>query len=337
MPSDPRIARALDLLERPIEQYRSAVASTLEEVRGHMIAGRADVQARAGRLQEQLGPFAGGRIDAGRLAVLLGSRDSLDAAALQRLERAADTLRDLVSRGKALFQVAVGPGGDLYAAVSSQLATMGRAFSAARIAAAARAGGAAPGLDEEAALGGFPFSEWNAAERALAPPLVVATNGADLVSGALAPFLDGGQKILLIVDGPCAPAPLVRLITPAVLVIQAHEFVELERIAGSPGPAVGALLPASAVRFVHDPALGPSAWQRLSVQMPADSRTARIGGITAAQQLDELRQLELLATHPPAPPLATATPPTATPADPVDRLAAWLLQQSNMAGAVPSE
>jgi hypothetical protein len=330
MPSDPRVARALELLSVPIGRYRSAVATTLEEVRGHLANGRADARASARRLGEQLGPFAGGRIDPARLSVMLGDRDSLDEPALQRLQSAADALGAVLGRGD-LFELKLAAGGDLAGAVSSQLATIGRAFAAARIASAARQGGSPSGLDEAAVVESFPFSEWTAGERRLAPPLVVVVAGADLVPGALAPFIDGALKMLLIVEAPSAPAPLVRLITPDVLVVQAHEFAELTTLAGWPGPAVGALVPAAAARFVHAPGAGPHVWQRTMLHQAAQPHRVRVGGFSPWQQAEELRQLETLAAHPPA---ATAVRDASSPtaaADPADHLAAWLLRQADLA------
>ena len=55
---------------------------------------------------------------------------------------------------------------------------------------------------------------------------------------------------------------------------------------------------------------------------------------TAAQQSEELRQLEWLAAPPPAPVVAAAEVETST-ADPVDRLAAWLLQQAQIPAPPP--
>lgn len=333
MPSDPRVTRAFELLAKPIEQYRTAVATTLEEVRGHLAAGRSDRQAHAARLQSQLGAFGAGRIDTTRLSTLLGNREALDVPSLQRLERASDTLRNIVSRGSDLLHLTILRGDDMGLCVSARLALIGRAFAAARIAAAAH-NRAASGLDEAVALSTFPFAEWSASERKLAPPLVISVEGADLVAGGLAPFLDGMQKFLLIVDGPSAPAPLVRLITPGVLVIQGHDFPDFEVMTAWTASAVAALVPETAVRFTHDPAAGSRPWQRLSVHMPPDGRIARIGGLTAPQQSEELRQLEGLAAPPPAPVVA-APEAGASTADPVDRLAAWLLQQAQVPAPPP--
>jgi hypothetical protein len=177
----------------------------------------------------------------------------------------------------------------------------------------------------------------------------VTVHGTDLVAGALAPFLDGLQKLLLIVEGGCSPAPLVRLISPGVLVIQAHELEELSALAERRFPAVGALLPVSAVRFVHDPDAGAEPWRRLSVRPGLPSRIARLGPLSGAQQTEELRQLEVLAAMPVLPGLESRAPafakasagkptpgpraPNPQPGDSADRLAAWLLQQANLAAA----
>jgi hypothetical protein len=283
-------------------------------------------------LRDQLGVFAAGRIDTSRLATVLGTRDALDLNALKRLEAASLVLRNIVSRGRDLFVVAVPPGGDMALAVSNALAAIGRAFAAARIAAAARSG-AASGLDEPKMLDAFPFAEWNAAERRLAPPLVVTVSGADLVATALAPFVDGAQKFVLIVDGACAPAPLVRLVTPGTLVVQAHDPKDLATFVSRSTTGVAALLPQTTIRFVHDPAAGAAPWQRLTVSGTPEARLTRVGGWTGAQQSEEVRQLEALAAAPPASTVVAApatAPPAVTPGntDPIDRLAAWLLQQA---------
>lgn len=331
MPSDPRVTRALTSLAVPIAQYRAAVTATLEEIRGYVAAGRSNADARAERLRGQLGPFAGGRVDPGRLARLLGDGGGVDEVSLGRLERAADTLRSLGAGSDSLFFAAVPAGGRLPECAAGLLATIGRAFAAARVAAAARGGRPAEGLDEELALYSFPFAEWTTAERRLAAPIVVTVDGADLNAGALAPLLDGGQKILLIVDGPCAPAPLARLITPGVFVMQAHDSKELDRLGDWPGAGIGALVPASCARFVHDPAAGHDSWQRLTVEMPAGAQIGRINGLSAAQQKDELHHLLTLA----APPQTAAAAPDAAQArpaaEPADRLASWLLQQAGLA------
>jgi hypothetical protein len=332
MPSDPRVARALDAFAPSLERYRETLASTLEDVRGHLARGRAGTEARARRLGEQLGPFAGGRIDAGRLAAVLTDPHALDASALERLERVSAVLAELVAHGNSLFMLAVQPGADLAACVSARLAGIGRAFAAARIAAAACRGGQASGLDEGRALDAFPFAAWSAAERRLAPPLVVAVQGTDFTPAGLASFLDGEQKLVLIVEGASAPAGLVRLITPGVLVLQAHDPADLDRVGRWAGAGVAALVEPPAPRFVHDPAGGAHPWQRLVLQEVPDEPAAPVGPFTLAQQAEELRQLQALAT-PSALPADTPAVERAPAApldegDPAERLAAWLVQHA---------
>lgn len=328
MPSDPRVPRTLAMLAPPLAGFRAAVTATLEEIRGYLSAGRSQADTRAARLRDQLGPFAGGRIDTSRLAALLGDDGTLDAASIARLDRVSRVLHDVARDGDDLFTVDVPPGAGLAGAVASRLSSIGRAFAAGRIAPAARSG-AASELDEGRALDAFPFSAWTSAERAMAPPLVVRVGGADLTAGALAPFLDGRQQIVLIVHGPCAPAPLVRLITPGVLVMQQHDVAQLTLLAGWRGAAIAAVMPASAVRFVHDPSAGEESWRRLSVEVAPDGPLSRIGGLSAAQQKEELRQLQTLALRPEMPVVARA--PGVEPApDPADHLASWLLQQAGL-------
>jgi len=331
MPSDTRLANAVGALAAPIEHYRSAVATTLEEVRGYLTAHRSGVDGRATRLKAELGRFAEGRIDVLKLAGVLGEEQALDPAALRDLECAFETLTAIANRGAGLFHVEVAPAGDVTSAVAARLAEAGRAFAAARMAALASRRQAPPETGSAPALDAFGFFRWNAGERRLAPPLVASVGGGDLRVGGLADFLDGGQKIVLVVDGECAPAPLARLITPNTLVIQTDNAEGLARLASWPGPAVAALVPASSARFVHDPAGGSETWHRLTLQhLPEAPRTA-VGGLSPAQQAEDLRQLAALSTAPKASPPAEmpagAAPPTA---DPVDHLAAWLLQQANL-------
>ena len=331
MPSDPRVIEALRLLQPAIARYRQAVAATLEDVRGDVAASRLDAQGRLNGMKAQLGAFASGRIDVERLASLVGDRARVDATAAARLQAAYDTLTEIADRGDDLFIVEVPA--HLGAAVAAQLAEIGRAFAAARVIAMARGSAAALPMDEAHALSRFPFAEWIQAERRLAPPLVVITHGRDLNAGMLTPYIDGGLKIVLLVDGPCAPAPLVRSITPNVFVMQAHDVKELASLAEWPGPAIGALVPPTGARFVHDPSAGPELWQRLTIGRGRDGRLARLGGLSAAQQNEELLQLEALATPPVAvaAPVAEVTAPAgAAGPDPAARLAAWLLQQANL-------
>jgi hypothetical protein len=117
-----------------------------------------------------------------------------------------------------------------------------------------------------------------------------------------------------------------------VFVMQTADPADVQRLAAFEGPAVGAVVPESAARFVHDPATGSETWQRLAVTyLPEKDPKGSIGGLSGFQQAQELRQLKALAARP------AATAPAAEPGaaaqpleNPVDKLAAWLLTQADL-------
>jgi hypothetical protein len=178
-------------------------------------------------------------------------------------------------------------------------------------------------------LESLPFGQWSIDERRLAPPLVVSLAGADLRPSALAEYMDGDMKLVLVVDGPATPAPLIRLITPRTFVAQTAEVDAVERLAAWDGPGVVALMPEGTAMFVHDPSEGEHLAERLSVtSQPDGSGLRRIGPFTVAQQRDELQQLSSLAAA------RASTAPAGDSAeagaeDPVGKLAAWLLTQAD--------
>ena len=90
----------------------------------------------------------------------------------------------------------------------------------------------------------------------LRPPLVIEVEGQDLRPASMAELLEGGQKIVLVVNGPAAPAPLVRLITPGVTVIQTDDPAELSALGAVAGPGIAALMPEGAAKFMHLPGKG---------------------------------------------------------------------------------
>lgn len=327
MPSDARADRALELLRAPIESYRSAVAAAAAELRSRIETQRTPAQARSSRTQAELGSFATGRLNAERFAALLGPTAEGDAIALGRMERAVETLDELLRTGDALFRVDVPSGGDLMAAVTDALARAGRAFGAARAAEAARAGAYA--ARHNGLFAAFPFRRWNAAERAIAPPLVVEVDGADLACAGLADLLDGRVRVVLVVRGPAPAAPLAGLISPSVFVAQASDADAVEALAGSDGPGVVALLPEGCARFVHDPT--QPAGERLVVETMPDSGAVKVvGGVSAFRQREELGRLGWMVA---ALAVGTARTGTGTGAaaevvEPADRLAAWLLRQA---------
>ena len=329
MPSDPRVHDALAQLAAPIAAFRGAAALAAERVRGYLATAAEARDDRVERMRAELGVFAAGRIDAARLAALVGGGATLDAGARRRLERAEGVLRDVASSADEAFVVEVPTGGDVAAAATGALAKLGRAFGAALVAELARSG-ALDGASHDGLLDAMAPSAWNRGERLLAPPLVVAVDGADLRAGALAELIDHGMRVVLVIRGACAPAPLVRLVTPGTLVVQTGDAAALARLASFDGPAAAALVPDGAARFVHDPARGESPWQRISIEILPDEPPRRaIGPWSPRQQAEELAQLRALAARPV---LAVGAAEASAPAaeSPADRLASWLLQQAKL-------
>lgn len=331
MPSDDRTNRALEAVSGPARAFRSAVARSVDEVRG-LLRDRRAAGATAGA--DELGAFAAGRIDAERFEALSSGSSPLEPAAAARMERALDVLARVDAEGDDVFRLEVEEGGDVRAAVAAGLARAGRAFGAARCVELARTGRYRPEV-HDGYTEAFPPWRWNRGEREMAPPLVVRLAGADLRAGALADLLDGGQKLVLVAEGRVAPAPLVRLVTPGVLVIQADVPEELDRLSGFDGPGVALYAEASAgaARFVHDPEAGDAPARRLTVgDLPEDGALRPLGSLTARQQAEELEQLVALATPAAArgAPSANGAGEGADDVEPADRLAAWLLRQADL-------
>ncbi len=325
-------------LAGPMAAFRSAAAEAAEEARA-IVAAHGHATGGSARAAGELGPFAAGRLDSGRFAALFERDADLDPVAVSALERAAHVLTEVADLPLEAHRAEVAPGGDLLAAAISALARLGRGFGAARVAELARSG-RYRAASHDVWLSAFRPARWNRTERRLAPPLVLEVDGQDLRAGSLAELLDGGQKIVLVVRGASPPAPLVRLVTPGVFVLQTSDPSDLARLAVVDGPAIAALLPEDAARFVHDPASGAMAAERLAVMyLPAGGTRAPLGGYSAAQQAEELAQLSALALAPrraAAPADRTVPDPAGLaglpPADPADRLAAWLLARADLSG-----
>jgi hypothetical protein len=294
MPCDERTELALDALAGPLEAFRSAVTVTAQQLRTRVARSRSDGEGELVRVRAQLGPFASGKIDSQRFSKLFEVAAPLDPGSVEGVEGALDTLIGLVSR-RELFVVEVENGGSLRDVVAGALASLGRAFGAARVAELSRTG-AYRASEHARWLQGFPYQRWSRAERWMAPPLVVELDGSGLRAAALSEFLDGSQKIVLLVRGEAPPAALVRLVTPRTFVLQTSDAAELSRVAGFAGPGVAALVPESAARFVHDPARGVHLHQRITVVgLPKNKTCDRLGDLSGFQQAEELGQLEALA------------------------------------------
>jgi hypothetical protein len=273
-----------------------------------------------------------GRIDVERFTGVLVDEGPEEPERLRKVEEAFEVLNGISASDDGLFHLKLKKGTRLRDAVAGRWADIGRGFAAARLAGTATAGklGANGAKQQLEPLG---FERWSPTERQLAPPLVVELDGADLHAGDLAEFLDGNVKIVLVVNGEMAPAPLVRLITPSTFVLQTAEGAGLEKAATAEGPAVAAIVPASAARFVHDPAAGSSTAERLTlIGLPEKPPKHAVGGMSVRQQLDELEQLKTLAGGPGAEVAeGDAAAPVAGPvASKVDKLAAWLLNQADL-------
>ncbi len=329
MPSDDRVELALAALAGQRDAFRAALGTTAEQVQSFLNENRGSENGKANRIASELGPFAAGRFDTDRLATLFESELHVDGLTLETIEQARDTITELAKRNHDLFVTHVKPGGDIRDTVARALEEIGRAFGAVRIFELTKSG-SHRGNEHARSLGSFPFVKWSKGERRLAPPLVVTVDGADLRAERLAEFLDGAQKLVLVVRGSCAPAPLVRLITPSTFVIQTTDGSGLDRLAAHDGPGIGALVPGDAALFVHDPAGGAQIAARLTVtRLPERDPRMSIGGLSGQQQAEELRQLRALAAAPAASgPSGEAAAPAA-PSQPVDKLAAWLLSQAN--------
>lgn len=333
-----RVERALEAVAPAAEEFRSAVARTMDEIRA-----RLDAQAEpadGGKTGAELGPMGRGLIDVERFAQVFEGAELLDEEASGTLRRSMETLAELDAAGEEAFLLELRPGGSLALAAADALARLGRAFGAARVAEAARSGRPAPGVDGDP-LVAFPSRLWNRAERTVAPPLVVRVPGEDLRAGALAELLDGSQKIVLVVEGDAPPAPLVTLVSPSVLVLQTRDPDELAMVAEHDGPAVAALFPegSEAASFLHDPGAGEALADRTAVRERPDAGTLRpLGPISVFRQREELLQLGAMVAGAAAADGRSTNGVGATRAaetdeegvEPADRLAAWLLRQSNL-------
>ncbi|MGD2067532.1 MAG: hypothetical protein PVI57_02510 [Gemmatimonadota bacterium] len=345
MPSDTAVSDpVVEALAGPRDEFRSAVVSSAEELRGMLSDAGSSDDERADFLAAELGPFAAGRIDAGRLATLLSEKETLPPHALDTVRRAVETLEEIVEGdGIAPVLVEVPPDGDLRDAVRDALTRAGRVFGVARAADLARTGSYR--ADDHAGLfEGLPFRSWTTGERGLAPPVIVRVRGEDLRPAGLADFLDGGLKIVLRVQGDAPPASLARLVTPAVMVVQATAAEELSPLAGFPGPAVAALFegaPGSdggadgVVRYTHDPRRGVFPWKRIELKEELETLRKILEERRWKRRSwkEDLEHLIMLATPPQGSGETagvSASEETPEPVTGADRLAAWLLARTDL-------
>ena len=327
MPSDEWVSTFQDALRGAIDVYQSALRGAADRMDALLAVSVANDDERRGAIE--LGEFAASRIDVERFAALNAARwalDDHDRALLSEARRLVQGFADLDPRR---LSVDVPSGGRLSNAVAHALAELGRPFGAALVAEMLRRDRYEED-EHKPMLHGFPRHLWGRAERDASPPLLVSVDGADLWAGELAQFLDGNQRFLIVVRGPTPPAPLVRLITPGTLVFQTtNESTVRELFTKYQGvPSVGALVPEGAAEFVHVPEAARPMHERLTITATPKGPRKALPGWTQWQQEQELQQLTALATLPVAAAAAPAGNGAVRVADPADRLAAWLLSQS---------
>ncbi len=320
MLSEDRIAIALEAIRPRAEQFHSAVATTMEQIRG-LLAGTGESP------EDQtiaLGKFASGHVDVERFAAFTRQAAKVEPTEELPIRAAQRALDDLLHMGDNLFVLKLTEGANLGARVAERLATIGNAFSAAHVVDLAKRG---QYREEQHGLllDGLAYADWSRAERSLAPGLVIELGGGDFTPAQVAPYLDAGMKMVFVVEGDAPAAALARLVTPGVFVQQTVEETGLDAFSAWEGTAVAGLLPKGAVTFVHDPAAGETTYERFTtLDLPKEIRKRAIGGISTAQQAEDLHLLEALAVVP--------SPTGEAASDPAGKLSAWLLSQANLAG-----
>lgn len=320
MPFEERKACALDAVRPRIEQFHSSLVVTAEHIRGLLAGSDSSKEDQ----DEALGFFAKGKMNLDRFATFAPRNRGLEPEAEAPVKAALNVIKALLDEGDDLFVIKTEPGRGLGHQLSVRLASIGRAFAAARVVELAKNG--AYKEDKHAAtLERFPYAHWNSTERSLAPALVVEVSGEDFKPSAIVPLLDTNMKIVFNVTGDAPAAALSRVISPRVFVQQETGDAKLEAFKVFNGIAVAAYLPDSAVSFIHDPSAGSTTYERfVAVTFPKEVRKRAIGGISPAQQAEDYTLLESLSV----PPEIAGEAAT----DPAGKLSAWLLSQTDLSG-----
>jgi hypothetical protein len=320
MPSDPRVANALAAVAAQIAVFRSVVAGETDRARQTLAAELGPNQVGA-----ELGEFASGRIDPTKFAMISAGSAPLDAVARSAMQAAAKVLECISQADNDQFVVDVLPGRSVGSAIRSRFRTLGAAFAAGSIIEHVKRRTFDTGRHTLPA-DGYPFEKWSSTERRLAPPLVVTVYGSDLDPFEIAPFLDGCVQIVLLVNGPCASAPLARLISPSVFVAQADDLSVLEKMSEIESPAVAAIMNGPEALFVHDPRAGAAMFQRVRInRVPATPVRKAIGSRTAWQQREDIALLRSYVEL-----TAPDSPRQGSAVDPTERLTEWLIEQSSL-------
>ena len=326
MPSNAH-TEILEAIAKPsLDQFRSSLAATMAQLQSLIAELEGDEAARSQHMAEHLGSFAQGRIHPQRFAQYAQGQQAAAPEATSILKRSLAVLQELHHAGSKLTHHKLEPGKNLRCLLSRSLKQIGRAFGAARVAQLATAGC----FDEEEhapLLENFLFRYWGPEQRKLAPMLVIHIEDGDAQTTNLGEFLDGSVKVLLNFGDLCPVAPLARLISPGIFLMQTSDPQALTEFAAWDGPGVAALVPPDCAQFTHIPQAGSRLEQRLKVQsMPAHQPKHAFGSLSLQQQMEDFHQLQSLA-H-----VAEAVPADedSLPARPVDKLAALLLNKAHL-------
>ena len=332
MPFDATVVAqaTLEAMRGPIAAYQNRAAAAADGVRA-LLDADTDTPARE-REAATLGEFAAGRVDFERFGAILQATDALDPHERAIVARARDLLSEIAALPASRFLVDNPSGGHLAGVLANTFAGFGRFYAALVLVELIRARRFE--RDDLEMIHGLARYRWTRAERAASPPLIVTVDGADLWAGEIAQYLDGNQKVVLVVRPPAPPAALVRLITPGTLVLQTSRVEGLLPIFETSAPAVAAVLPEGAAEFIHRPGAA-HVHERLSVSFTPGAHRAAIEGWSAWQQQQELEQLIMLATAPAS--RAAVVAGNGIAADPADRLAAWLLSHADAAVSLPTQ
>jgi hypothetical protein len=306
--------------------FRSSLATTVGILRASLAQVTGDTAKQQEIAEKSLGSFAVGRINVESFDKFAVNKTAVAEGAGPIIERALDVMVELMDMGDSLNRVKLNEGQNLRCMMSRTLKNIGRAFGAAHAVELAKAG--AYSENEHAGLfDAYLYKNWSPAQRALAPAIVIELANGSAQTTNLGEFVDGNQKVVLVYGEDCPPAPLARLISPNMFVLQTTDCLGLEDFLSYQGPGVAAVVPQTSARFAHDPRRGSTIAARLvGVEMPATPNFRVRGGLSVSQQQEDLAQLEAL---------ANATAPaeaeeSAAQANPVDKLAAFLLGKAHL-------
>lgn len=306
--------------------FRSSLATTVGILRASLAQVTGDSSKQQEIAEKSLGSFAVGRINVESFEKFAVNKTTVAEGTGPVIERALDVMVELMDTGDALNRVKLNEGQNLRCMMSRTLKNIGRAFGAAHAVELAKAGTYSE--NEHAGLfDAYLYKNWSPAQRALAPAIVIELANGSAQTTNLGEFVDGQQKVVLVYGEDCPPAPLARLVSPNMFVLQTTDCLGLEDFLSYQGPGVAAVVPQTSAHFAHDPRRGSTIAARLvGVEIPASPNFRVRGGLSVSQQQEDLAQLEALANaEAPA-----EKEEAAAEANPVDKLAAFLLGKAHL-------